>query len=222
MEQFLNANSKSVTIALSKGRVLDEVFPLLDRIGIGPVNRNDSDRSLVLNTNDANTKLLLVRASDVPTYVQQGAADLGIVGRDILNEHGSLGLYQPLDLQISRCRLMVAVKNEYDYESRIKRGARISVATKYVKVAREHFAKKGIHVDLIKLYGSMELAPLTGLADSIVDLVSTGNTLKANGLRPVELIMNISSMLIVNKASLKFKRELLRTRINQFRDLCQK
>ena len=150
--------------------------------------------------------LLIVRATDVPTYVQHGAADLGVAGKDILLEQGGEGLYQPLDLEIARCRLVVATRRGYDWAGTVQRGARIRVATKYVRTAREHFAAKGMHTDLIKLYGSMELAPLTGLADAIVDLVSSGNTLKANDLVVVEEIMPISARLVVNPAALKLKR----------------
>jgi len=157
-----------------------------------------------------------VRASDVPTYVQYGAADLGIAGKDVLLEHGGDGLYQPLDLRIAQCRMMVAVANEFDYESAVRQGARLRVATKYVKTAREHFGAKGVHVDLIKLYGSMELAPLAGLAEAIVDLVSSGDTLKANHLRPVEEIMPISSRLILNQAALKLKRQRVQPILDAF------
>ena len=163
-------------------------------------------------------RLIIVRASDVPTYVQYGAADLGIAGKDVLNEHGGNGLYQPLDLQIARCRMMVAVREGYDYAGTVKQGARIRVATKYVNAARDHFAGKGVHIDLIKLYGSMELAPLVGLSDVIVDLVSTGGTLKANGLVAVEHISDISSRLVVNQAALKLKRGLIQPVIDAFSD----
>ena len=151
--------------------------------------------------------IVIVRASDVPTYVQHGAADVGVAGKDVLLEHGGEGLYQPLDLEIARCRMVVATKRGFDWPGTVQRGARIRIATKYVKTAREHFAAKGMHVDLIKLYGSMELAPLAGLADAIVDLVSSGNTLKANDLVVVEDIAPISARLIVNPASLKLKRD---------------
>ena len=197
----------TLTIALSKGRIFDETLPLLDAAGISPAEDPDTSRKLIIGTNRPGVCLLIVRASDVPTYVQYGAADLGVAGRDVLLEHGGEGLYQPLDLEIGRCRMAVATRRGFDWAGTVQRGARIRVATKYVHTAREHFAAKGMHVDLIKLYGSMELAPLTGLADVIVDLVSTGNTLKANELVAVEDIMPISSRLIVNPAALKLKRD---------------
>jgi ATP phosphoribosyltransferase len=196
----------SITIALSKGRIFEETLPLLAAAGITPVENPESSRKLIIGTNRPDVRLIIVRASDVPTYVQYGAADMGIAGKDVLNEHGGTGLYQPLDLRIARCRMMVAVREGYDYAGRVKQGARIRVATKYVNAARDHFAAKGVHIDLIKLYGSMELAPLVGLSDVIVDLVSTGGTLKANGLVAVEHIADISSRLVVNQASLKTKR----------------
>jgi ATP phosphoribosyltransferase len=196
----------SITIALSKGRIFEETLPLLAAAGITPAENPESSRKLIIGTNRPDVRLIIVRASDVPTYVQYGAADMGIAGKDVLNEHGGTGLYQPLDLRIARCRMMVAVREGYDYAGRVKQGARIRVATKYVNAARDHFAAKGVHIDLIKLYGSMELAPLVGLSDVIVDLVSTGGTLKANGLVAVEHIADISSRLVVNQASLKTKR----------------
>ena len=196
----------SLTIALSKGRIFDETLPLLAAAGIAPGEDPETSRKLILPSNRADLRFVIVRASDVPTYVQHGAADLGVAGKDILLEHGGEGLYQPLDLAIGRCRLVVAARRDFDYASAVQRGARIKVATKYVGTAREHFAAKGIHVDLIKLYGSMELAPLVGLSDLIVDLVSTGNTLKANDLVVVEEIRPISARLIVNPAALKLKR----------------
>ena len=198
-----------VTLALSKGRIFQETLPLLAAAGITPLEDPESSRKLILGTHRADVRLIIVRATDVPTYVQHGGADLGVAGRDVLVEHGGEGLYQPIDLGIARCRMMVAVPEGYDYAAQVRRGARIRVATKYVKTAREHFAAKGVHVDLIKLYGSMELAPLVGLADAIVDLVSTGATLKANRLVAVEEIAPISSRLIVNQAALKTKRLLL-------------
>lgn len=206
----------SITIALSKGRIFEETLPLLAAAGITPLEDPESSRKLIIETNRADVRLIIVRASDVPTYVQYGAADLGIAGKDVLNEHGGQGLYQPLDLQIARCRMMVAVRDGYDYAARVQAGARIRVATKYVNAAREHFANKGVHIDLIKLYGSMELAPLVGLSDVIVDLVSSGNTLKANGLIAVEEISQISSRLVVNQAALKLKRELIQPVIDSF------
>jgi len=198
-----------ITLALAKGRIFEETLPLLARAGIAPAEDAEASRKLIVATNLAHLRLILVRAADVPTYVQYGAADLGVAGRDILLEHGGQGLYQPLDLGIAKCKMVVAVREGFDYDSAVKQGARLRVATKYIGAAREHFAAKGVHVDLIKLYGSMELAPLVGLAEAIVDLVDTGNTLKANRLRVVEEILPVSSRLIVNPASLKLKREAL-------------
>ena len=195
-----------ITIALSMGRIFDETMPLLAAAGIATSEDPETSRKLILATNRKDVRVIIVRATDVPTYVQYGAADVGVAGKDVLDEHGGQGLYQPLDLKIARCKMMVAVAAGYDYQQAVRQGARLKVATKYVQTAREHFAGKGVHVDLIKLYGSMELAPLVGLADAIVDLVSTGNTLKANGLTAVEEIASISARLIVNQASLKLKR----------------
>jgi len=205
-----------ITIALSKGRIFEETLPLLEAAGITPLENPESSRKLILLTNREDVRLIIVRASDVPTYVQYGAADLGVAGKDVLNEHGGEGLYQPLDLNIAKCRMMVAVRNGFDYESAVQQGARLRVATKYVKTAREHFAAKGVHVDLIKLYGSMELAPLVGLSDAIVDLVSSGATLKANDLKAVEDIVGISSRLVVNQASLKLKRDVIQPMLDAF------
>ncbi|NCN23028.1 MAG: ATP phosphoribosyltransferase [Gallionella sp.] len=205
-----------ITIALSKGRIFEETLPLLAAAGITPLEDPESSRKLILSTNQAEVRLIIVRASDVPTYVQYGAADIGVAGKDVLNEHGGAGLYQPLDLNIARCRMMVAVQNDFDYESAVKRGARLRVATKYVKAAHDHFAAKGVHIDLIKLYGSMELAPLVGLSDVIVDLVSSGNTLKANHLRAVEHVSDISSRLVVNQAALKLKRDVIQPMLDAF------
>lgn len=196
-----------LTIALSRGRIFDETLPLLAAAGIAPEDDPETSRKLILASNRVDLRFVIVRASDVPTYVQHGAADLGVAGKDVLLEHGGEGLYQPLDLAIGRCRLVVAARRDFDYASAVQRGARLKVATKYVRAAREHFAAKGIHVDLIKLYGSMELAPLVGLADLIVDLVSTGKTLQANDLVVVEDIRPISARLIVNPAALKLKRD---------------
>ena len=207
-----------ITIALSKGRIFDETAPLLEAAGIIAQDDPETSRKLILATNHADVRLIIVRASDVPTYVQYGAADLGIAGKDVLQEHGGAGLYQPLDLQIARCRMMVAVRQGFDYEQAVRQGARLRVATKYLQTARTHFAAKGVHVDLIKLYGSMELAPLVGLADAIVDLVSSGNTLKANNLVAVEEIMAISSRLIVNQAALKLKRARIQPLLDIFAD----
>jgi len=205
-----------ITLALSKGRIFEETMPLLAAAGIEVTEDPEKSRKLILPTTRPDVRVVLVRASDVPTYVQYGGADLGVTGLDVLLEHGSQGLYQPLDLKIAACRLSVAVRADYDYASAVRQGARLAVATKYVGLAREFFARKGVHVDLIKLYGSMELAPLTGLADAIVDLVSTGNTLKANQLVEVERIMDISARLVVNQAALKLKREPIRRIIDAF------
>jgi ATP phosphoribosyltransferase len=194
-----------ITLALSKGRIFDETLPLLKAAGIEVLEDPETSRKLILPTNQAGVRVVLVRATDVPTYVEYGGADLGVTGKDTLIEHGGQGLYQPLDLQIAKCRMSVAVRADYDYANAVRSGSRLKVATKYTSIAREFFAQKGVHVDLIKLYGSMELAPLTGLADAIVDLVSTGSTLKANHLIEVERIMDISSRLVVNQASLKLK-----------------
>ncbi len=199
-----------ITLALSKGRIFDDALPLLKAAGIEVLDDPDTSRKLILRTRSENVRVLVVRATDVPTYVQYGGADLGITGRDTLLEHGSDGLYQPLDLQIAKCRISVAVRADFDYASAVKQGSRLKVATKYLAITREFFAAKGVHIDLIKLYGSMELAPLTGLADAIVDLVSTGNTLKANQLIEVEHIMDISARLVVNQASLKLKQAPIR------------
>ena len=206
----------TITIALSKGRIFEETLPLLGAAGITPLEDPESSRKLILPTSRADVRLIIVRASDVPTYVQYGAADMGIAGKDVLNEHGGTGLYQPLDLNIARCRMMVAVRTDFDYDSAVRQGARLRVATKYVQAAREHFAAKGVHVDLIKLYGSMELAPLVGLSDAIVDLVSSGNTLKANNLKAVEAISEISSRLVVNQAALKLKRNVIQPILDAF------
>ena len=205
-----------ITIALSKGRIFDETAPLLKAAGIATLDDPETSRKLILATNRADVRLIIVRASDVPTYVQYGAADMGIAGKDVLLEHGGAGLYQPLDLNIASCRMMVAVRDGFDYASAVRQGARLRVATKYLQTARAHFAGKGVHVDLIKLYGSMELAPLVGLADAIVDLVSSGNTLKANHLKAVEEIMPVSARLIVNQAALKLKRETIQPMLEAF------
>ena len=205
-----------ITLALSKGRIFDETLPLLKAAGIEVLEDPETSRKLILPTNQQGVRVVLVRATDVPTYVEYGGADLGVTGKDTLIEHGGQGLYQPLDLQIAKCRMSVAVRADFDYASAVKSGSRLKVATKYTSIAREFFAQKGVHVDLIKLYGSMELAPLTGLADAIVDLVSTGSTLKANHLIEVERIMEISSRLVVNQASLKLKQEPIRAIIDAF------
>ena len=213
-----------ITLALSKGRIFEETLPLLKAAGIEVLDDPEKSRKLILDTNQPNVRVLVVRATDVPTYVQYGGADMGITGNDTLLEHGmhwggaasGAGLYQPLDLQIAKCRISVAVRSDFDYKSAVKKGSRLTVATKYVAIARDFFASKGVHVDLIKLYGSMELAPLVGMADAIVDLVSTGNTLKANHLVEVEHIMDISSRLVVNQAALKLKQTRIRPIIDAF------
>ena len=212
----------TITIALSKGRIFDETLPLLAAAGIVPVENPETSRKLIIETNQPQVRVVIVRASDVPTYVQYGAADMGVAGRDVLIEHGSDGLYAPLDLKIAKCRMMVAVPEGFDYASAVRQGARLKVASKYIKTAREHVAAKGVHVDLIKLYGSMELAPLAGLADAIVDLVSTGGTLKANKLVACEHILDISSRLVVNQAALKVKREILQPIIDAFAQAVEK
>ena len=210
-----NENTQ-LTLALSKGRIFEETMPLLEAAGITVAENPETSRKLILPTNDPNVRVIVVRASDVPTYVQYGAADFGVAGRDVLLEHGGEGLYQPIDLNIAKCRMSVAVRQGFDYANAVRQGARLRVVTKYVQTAREHFADKGVHVDLIKLYGSMELGPLVGLADAIVDLVSTGSTLRANNLVEVEHIMNISSRLVVNQAALKLKRERLQPILDAF------
>ncbi|WP_284618998.1 ATP phosphoribosyltransferase [Aquabacterium humicola] len=205
-----------ITLALSKGRIFEETLPLLAAAGIEVAEDPEKSRKLILATSRPDVRVVLVRASDVPTYVEQGGADLGVAGLDILIEHGGAGLYQPLDLGIARCRMSVATRADFDYAAAVKQGSRIRVATKYTQIARQHFADKGVHVDLIKLYGSMELAPLTGLAEAIVDLVSTGSTLRANHLVEVERILEVSSRLVVNQAALKLKRETIRGVIDAF------
>ncbi|MCK9511004.1 MAG: ATP phosphoribosyltransferase [Pigmentiphaga sp.] len=208
-----------ITLALSKGRIFDETLPLLENAGIQVDEDLERSRRLIVATSDPDLRIIIVRASDVPTYVQYGAADVGVAGKDVLNEHEVLhpgGLYQPIDLGIARCRLCVAAPAGFDYQGAVYQGARLRVATKYVQAAREHFAAKGMHVDIIKLYGSMELAPLVGLADAIVDLVSTGSTLRANQLVAVEEVAEISSRLIVNRAALKTRRERLQPLLDAF------
>ncbi len=206
-----------LTLALSKGRIYDEALPLLRAAGIVASVDPEASRKLTLLTSDPNLRLIMVRAQDVPAYVQYGAAEFGIAGRDVLLEHGGEGLYQPLDLNIARCRMVVAARSGFDYAAAAKTGARIKVATKYVKIAREHFAARGVHADLIKLYGSMELAPLFGLADAIVDLTASGNTLRANNLVIVEEILPISSRLIVNEIALKLQGSALQPWIAAYR-----
>ncbi len=218
----MTSNTTGITIALSKGRILDETLPLLEAAGILPTEDPESSRKLILPTQDPDVRIVIVRATDVPTYVQYGAADLGVAGKDVLIEHGGQGLYQPLDLQIAQCKMMVAVSEGFDYAAAVKPGSRLRVATKYVNIARDHFAAKGVHIDLIKLYGSMELAPLVGLSDAIVDLVSSGNTLRANNLQAVEEVMPISSRLVVNPASLKLKHDRLQRMLADFEGAVQR
>ena len=206
----------SISIALSKGRIFDETAPLLARAGIRPKQDPEHSRKLIIGTNKRDVRLIVVRASDTPTYVQHGGADIGVAGRDMLVEHGGAGLYQPLDLGIAKCRMVVAVRKGFDYAGAVRQGARLRVASKYPNITHEHFGAKGVHVDLIRLYGSMELAPLTGLADAIVDLVATGKTLKANDLVAVEDIMPVSARLIVNQAALKTRRSELQPIIDAF------
>jgi len=206
----------TISIALSKGRILAETMPLLARVGLRPKEDPENSRKLIISTERRGVRLVVVRASDVPTYVGHGAAELGIAGGDVLAEHGGAGLYQPVDLGIARCRMVVATRRGFDYRKAVRQGARLRVATKYLQIARGHFANKGVHVDLIKLYGSMELAPLVDLADAIVDLVSSGKTLRANNLVPVEEIMPVSARLIVNQAALKTRRAELQPLIDAF------
>ncbi|KQV43000.1 MULTISPECIES: ATP phosphoribosyltransferase [unclassified Duganella] len=203
-------------LALSKGRIFEDTLPLLEAAGIKVLENPETSRKLILPTSDPGIRVLIVRASDVPTYVQYGAADFGVAGKDVLLEHGGEGLYQPVDLHIAKCRMSVATRAGFDYETAVRQGARLRVATKFTTIAREHFGKKGVHVDLIKLYGSMELAPLVGLSDAIVDVVSTGSTLRANNLVEVEEIMDISSRLVVNQAAMKLKRARLQPIIEAF------
>ena len=211
-----------ITLALSKGRIFEETLPLLEAAGVRPRDDPEASRKLILQTTRRDVRLLIVRASDVPTYVQYGAADLGIAGKDVLFEHGGEGIYQPLDLGIGACRLMVAVPEGFDYAGAVRQGARLRVATKYIRTAREHFAAKGVHVDLIRLHGSMELAPLVGLADAIVDLVATGDTLRANRLVAAEEIAPISARLIVNQAALKVKRDAVQPLLEKFSKAVEK
>lgn len=206
--------TEQLTIALSKGRILSETLPLLEKIGITPVEDPDASRKLILETNTPGVRLLIIRAADVPTYVEYGAADIGVAGKDVLLEHDSTELYEPLDLGIARCRLMIA-----EAEQKSASNGRLRVATKYVNTTRSYYAERGIQVEIIKLYGSMELAPVMGLADKIVDLVDTGNTLRANGLVAVETVCEISSRLIVNKAAMKIKRNVIRKLLNALSDV---
>ncbi len=204
-----------LTIALSKGRIFKETLPLLAQAGIEPVDDPETSRKLILDTSDAAVKLVIIRAADVPTYVEYGAADVGVAGKDVLLEHGGNGLYEPLDLGIARCRLMVAGPETAPAVVR-----RLRIATKYVNSTRRFYADRQEQVEIIKLYGSMELAPIVGLADRIVDVVDTGNTLKANGLVPLEHIADISSRLVVNKASMKMKHERITKFIADLKAAC--
>jgi len=204
--------NNGITIALSKGRIFKETLPLLEAAGIVPKDDPEKSRKLILDTNHDDVKLVIIRATDVPTYVQYGAADIGVAGKDVLLEHGGDGLYELLDLNIAKCKLMTAGKNDF------KAGeGRLRIATKFVNVARNYFAQQGKQVEVIKLYGSMELGPIVGLSDLIVDVVDTGNTLKANGLKPIDHIADISSRLVVNKASLKMKHDRIQTMVDQLR-----
>jgi ATP phosphoribosyltransferase len=201
---------QQLTIALSKGRILEETLPLLAAADIVPAEEIFSSRKLIFDTNQAHIKLVVIRATDVPTYVEYGGADMGVAGKDVLMEHGGEGLYEPLDLEIAKCRLMVAgLKNAPAIEGRLK------VATKFVNLTREYFARQGQQVDLIKLYGAMELAPILGLADRIVDIVDTGNTLRANGLEPMQQIAQISSRLVVGQPAMKMKHALIQPILDQ-------
>lgn len=205
----------SLTIALSKGRIFKETLPLLAAAGITPADDPETSRKLILDTNQDDVKLVIIRASDVPTYVSYGAADVGVAGKDVLMEHGGEGLYEPLDLKIARCRLMVAGPERAEHT-----GGRMRIATKYVNSTRRYYADRREQVEIIKLYGSMELAPIVGLADRIVDVVDTGNTLKANGLAPLEHIADISSRLVVNRASMKMKHARITDFIDKVRAAC--
>ena len=200
---------RGLTLALSKGRIFDDTFPILTKLGMEPLGSPEASRKLVIQTKQSGTRIVLIRASDVPTYVRHGAADFGIAGKDVLVEQGAEGLYQPVDLGIAKCRMVVAARADFDYLGSVQHGGRITVATKYPNIARNHFSAKGVQVNIIKLYGSMELAPIVGLSDVIVDLVSTGATLKANNLLEVEDIMPISARMVVNRTALTTKGYLL-------------
>ena len=205
-----------ITIALSKGRIFTETLPFLAAAGVVPLEDPETSRKLLIGTNHPDIRIVVGRASDVPTYVQYGAADMGVAGKDSLYEHGGAGLYIPLDLNIAKCRMCVACPRDFDYHAKVRRGARLRIATKFMKYSRNYFAKIGVHVDLIKLYGSMELAPIAGLSDAIVDLVSSGATLRANNLVEVEEIDTISSRLIVGQAAMKLKTNELLPIIDTF------
>ena len=211
-----SVQSKSLVIAVSKGRILDQALPLLEEAGIVPSEDPEVSRKLILDTDEENIKLVIIRAADVPTFVEYGAADLGIAGKDVLLEYEGDGFYEPLDLKIAACRLMLAGRGEVDNNSR-----RLRVATKYAATARQYFADKGVQIEIVKLYGSMELAPLVGLADYIVDLVDTGNTLKANGLVPMDHICDVTSRLIVNKAAMKIKHARITNLIERLRSVVE-
>jgi len=204
--------SNTITIALSKGRIFKETLPLLEAAGIVPKDDPEKSRKLILDTNQDDVKLVIIRATDVPTYVQYGAADLGVAGKDVLMEHGGDGLYELVDLNIAKCKLMTAGLVDF-----VPHDGRLRVATKFVNVARQFFAEQGKQVEVIKLYGSMELGPIVGLSDLIVDVVDTGNTLKANGLKPMDHIADISSRLVVNKASLKMKHDRIQQMVERMR-----
>jgi ATP phosphoribosyltransferase len=208
--------NKKLTIALTKGRILKETLPLLARAGIEPLEDVGSSRKLVFDTNHGDVQLVIIRGTDVPTYVRHGAADMGVVGKDVLLEHGAEGLYEPLDLGIARCRLMTAGPVGWQGT-----GARIRVATKFVNITRRYFARQGVHAELIKLYGAMELAPIMNLADLIVDIVDTGNTLRANGMAPLEEIASISSRLVVNKAAMRSRYSTIQRLIDDLTDIVQ-
>ena len=204
------ANKRNLIIALTKGRILEETLPLFERAGIVPNESLKKSRKLLFETNIQNVQFMLLRGSDVATYVEFGSADMGVVGKDLILEHGSQGFYEPLDLRIAKCRLMTAVRSD-----RKKMSGRISVATKYINIAKEYFANQGTQIELIKLNGALELAPALGLADTIVDIVDTGKTLEANGLEPQDLIANISSRIIVNKAAMKIKHGIVSKLLEQ-------
>jgi ATP phosphoribosyltransferase len=208
--------NKKLTIALTKGRILKETLPLLARAGIEPLEDVGSSRKLVFDTNHGDVQLVIIRGTDVPTYVRHGAADMGVVGKDVFLEHGAEGLYEPLDLGIARCRLMTAGPVGWQGT-----GARIRVATKFVNITRRYFARQGVHAELIKLYGAMELAPIMNLADLIVDIVDTGNTLRANGMAPLEEIASISSRLVVNKAAMRSRYSTIQRLIDDLTDIVQ-
>jgi len=213
----MNSMKDRITLALSKGRIYKDTLPLLMHAGIQPLEDPATSRKLILDTNHENIKLVIVRASDVPTYVEYGGADLGVAGKDVLMEHGSNELYEPLDLKIAKCKLMVAGKIDGQTKRR-----RLRIATKFVNCAKEYYGAQGEQVEIIKLYGSMELAPIVGLADLIVDVVDTGNTLRANGLEPIEHIADISSRLVVNKASMKTKSATIKEFIQRMSDAVEK